>query len=45
MSWMIEIWMQSLPVTETKFGVVCILTFLQWNIVMDDWKLGHKSLS
>ena len=28
LSWMIEIWMTSMSIIETKFGVFCILTFL-----------------
>ena len=32
-------------VTETKFGMICILTSLWWNIVMDDRDLDEKSVS
>ena len=34
-----------MPIIETKFGIICILTNLWWNIVMDDWNLDEKSLS
>ena len=38
-------WMKPMPIIRTKFGAVCILTILQRNGVIDDWKLDEKSLS
>ena len=34
-----------MSISETKFGVICILTNMWWNIVMDDWNLDEESLS
>ena len=34
-----------MSIIETKFGLLCILTTLWWNIVMDNWNLDEKSLS
>ena len=34
-----------MPITETKFGVLCILTNLWWDVVMVDWNLDGKLLS
>ena len=34
-----------MPIIETKFGMICILTILRWIIVMDDSNLEEKSLS
>ena len=33
-----------MPITETKFDIICILIDLWWNIVMDDWDLDERSL-
>jgi len=30
--------MKLMPIIETNVGILCTLTFLCWNIVMDDWK-------
>ena len=35
--WMIEIWMISMPIIETKCSNFYILIIVKWNIVMDDW--------
>ena len=40
---MIEIWMESMLLIETMFGMFCILIFLQWNIEMDEWILDKES--
>ena len=34
-----------MPIIETKFRIICNLTNLWWNIVMDDWHLDEKRLS
>ena len=33
-----------MPTIETKFGTICILTNMWWNIVMNDWILDEKHL-
>ena len=39
---MIEIWMESMPIIETKFGTFYILAILYWNIVKNDWDSDEK---
>ena len=34
-----------MSIIETNFGIFCILTIVQWNIVIDDWQLDGNSLS
>ena len=34
-----------MPIIETKFGIICIVTNMWWNIVVDDWNLDVRSLS
>jgi hypothetical protein len=29
---------------EAKFGTMCILMFMQWNIIINDWNLDEKTL-
>ena len=41
---MIEIWMKSMLIIETKSGVFCILGLCDELIVMDDWKLDGNHL-
>ena len=41
---MIEIWMKPMPIIEIKFGILDILTNMQWTIIKDDWILDGKSL-
>ena len=36
--------MKSMLIIETNFGVICIPTFMYWNIVMDDCNLDEISL-
>jgi hypothetical protein len=33
------------PIIETKFGIICIVTNVWLNIVKDDWNLDKGSLS
>ena len=40
---MIKIWMESVTINDTKYGIVCILTILEWKFVMDDWNLDELS--
>ena len=44
MSTMIETWIKFMPIIETKVGILCILPFMWWNIVLDDWNLDWTSL-
>ena len=37
--------MTSMPIIEMKFGIFCILTFVEWNIVMDDLNMDKITLS
>ena len=37
--------MKSLPIIQTKFSVFCIVSFFQWNVVMECWFLDEKWLS
>ena len=34
-----------MPIIQTQFGLFYILTFIEWNIVMNDWKLDENSPS
>ena len=34
-----------MPIIETKFGMICILTDLWWNIFMDGWNVDENSLT
>ena len=41
----IYFWFIQMPIIEVKFGIICILTDLWWNIVIDGWNLVEKLLS
>ena len=42
---MTEIGMNCLSIIETNSGIFYIVTFILWNIIMDDWILDEKTLN